>query len=113
MDCLGGNRPRNRVLAVMAAGLSLLIPISAGCQRAPARSAPVSASPAGSLLFRAQELPFLYERGETGEAWPVETTGGGVGLLDYDGDGRLDLFFAQGGSTAAGQRFRTPHPMSC
>ncbi len=42
-------------------------------------------------------MPFAYDRGVTGSAWPVETTGGGVGLLDYDGDGRLDLFFAQGG----------------
>ncbi len=55
------------------------------------------------LVFRAQELPFLYDRGETGSAWPVETTGGGVGLLDYDGDGRLDLFFAQGGPLLPGK----------
>jgi hypothetical protein len=48
------------------------------------------------ITFRAQELPFTYERGESGAAWPVEPTGGGVGILDYDRDGRLDLFFAQG-----------------
>jgi hypothetical protein len=52
---------------------------------------------AAPLVFRAQELPYRYDRGETGAAWPVEVTGGGVGMLDYDGDGRLDLFFAQGG----------------
>ncbi len=55
------------------------------------------------LRFRAQELPFRYERGETGLAWPVETTGGGIGLLDFDGDGRLDLFFAQGGPLESGK----------
>src|SRR5579875_1083453 len=63
---------------------------------------PPSADPS-PLVFRAQELPFRYERGETGAAWPVETTGGGVGILDCDGDGRLDLFFAQGGPLLPGR----------
>ncbi len=72
------------------------------------KAAPSAASP---LRFRVQELPFTYERGETGAAWPVETTGGGVGLLDYDGDGRLDLFFAQGGPLLppGGPRRRVVH----
>src|ERR1700722_15710220 len=87
------------VLLVVASSMLL----SGGCRRpsAPARSLPTAARSAPTstspLRFRAQELPFTYERGETGAAWPVETTGGGVGLLDYDGDGRLDLFFSQGG----------------
>ncbi len=60
------------------------------------------------MIFRAQELPFKYERGETGATWPVETTGGGVGLLDYDGDGQLDLFFCQGGPLRPGEAIATP-----
>jgi hypothetical protein len=52
--------------------------------------------PVGTITFRAQDLPFRYDRGESGLALPVEVTGGGVGMLDYDGDGDLDLFFAQG-----------------
>ena len=72
----------------------------------PARAHTEGAPPVaegGPIAFREQELPFSYDRGETGAAWPVETTGGGVGLLDYDGDGRLDLFFAQGGPLIPGK----------
>jgi hypothetical protein len=95
------------VLASTGAASALL----GGCQRgqeppgAAARAIPIAVPdepPPPALRFRAQELPFRYERGETGAAWPVETTGGGVGLLDFDGDGRIDLFFAQGGPLLAG-----------
>src|SRR5262245_24626873 len=48
------------------------------------------------LVFRAMDVPFRYERGDSGSAWPVEPTSGGVGVADFDGDGLADLFFAQG-----------------
>jgi len=83
--------------AILGAGFSALIIVCSGCRQDTRALAPKAQVAAGPLTFRAEELPFQYARGETGAAWPVETTGGGVGLLDYDGDGRLDIFFAQGG----------------
>ncbi len=42
-------------------------------------------------------LDFVYRNGEQGESLMVESTGGGVGVLDFDCDGRADIFFNQGG----------------
>ncbi|MFM7846709.1 MAG: CRTAC1 family protein [Planctomycetota bacterium] len=39
--------------------------------------------------------------GEAGHAAILESLGGGVALLDFDGDGRLDLFFPRGGTISA------------
>ena len=43
-------------------------------------------------------LAFVYDNGESSIHQLPETAGGGVGLLDYDGDGRLDIYVVQGGT---------------
>ncbi len=42
-------------------------------------------------------IDFVHQSGKTGELWTLEITGAGVGLLDFDGDGLLDIWLVQGG----------------
>jgi tetratricopeptide (TPR) repeat protein len=43
-------------------------------------------------------LRFTFDNGQTFEHLLPETMSGGVGLLDYDGDGRIDVYCVQGGA---------------
>ena len=43
---------------------------------------------------------FTHVNGMVGERWIVETVGAGVGVLDFDGDGLLDIWLVQGGPLA-------------
>ena len=45
-------------------------------------------------------LSFVYRTGKSPERQLPETMGGGVGLLDYDGDGFVDVYLVQGGTFA-------------
>ena len=44
----------------------------------------------------ASTISFRHHASPTAHKYLIETMGGGVGLLDYDGDGFLDIFFTNG-----------------
>lgn len=48
-------------------------------------------------LFRPPGLDFVHRASPTSQKYLLETMGGGVALLDYNGDGLLDVFCVNGG----------------
>jgi enediyne biosynthesis protein E4 len=47
-------------------------------------------------VTQAAKIDFRHEASATSSKYLLETMGGGVALLDYDNDGRLDIFFTNG-----------------
>lgn len=63
-------------------------------------AAPLDRARAGDWfadVTEASGLSFEYDNGMQGEFWFPEIMGAGVGLIDYNGDGLLDIYLVQGG----------------
>jgi thioredoxin-like negative regulator of GroEL len=96
----GGARP-DRTLATADLPVPLSRPTRAATAAAPgAGAAAALATAAGRLRLEdvatQAGVNFAYNPAAKGDMYLGDTMGGGVGLIDYDGDGRLDLYFVNG-----------------
>jgi len=82
------HKPTSRTL-----GITLLLAFTASQLRA----APPDSSP---IYFELQKIPFHLENDETPGKNAPEAMAGGVAIFDYNGDGRPDIFFANGANIA-------------
>src|SRR5262245_41812160 len=72
----------------------IVIPSLAVCLWAGATRSP-------SIHFTLKSLPVTLENGETPRRYAPETMAGVVAIFDYDNDGNLDLYFANGAELPA------------
>ena len=93
--------PARSVLCGLLAALAVAGCGSGGFPTTP-REEEAAARQVGPAFFRDvtadSGISFTCRNGEEADQYTIlESLGGGVGLLDYDGDGRLDVYLVQGG----------------
>jgi len=62
-----------------------------------------SGKPLFSDITQESGITWSHFSGESNDRFLIETMGGGVGFLDYDGDGLQDIVFVNGGETPNGK----------
>lgn len=99
------NRRRVAVVVGLVAVAAVVGWALSGTDQPAAEQVPADPPAAGPPWFRDVTAPsgldLAYRNGEEADRYSIlESLGGGVGVLDYDGDGRYDLFFPAGGGFA-------------
>jgi enediyne biosynthesis protein E4 len=82
----------------------VLVLLASACRKQeavkPAAALPPRPTPVPASRFeekaKAMGIRFTHVNGARGDKWMPETMGGGVAVLDYDGDGKPDLLFVSG-----------------
>ena len=100
MSCLASIPIARRYPGGLPGALLLAVLALAGCEgrrKASGTEKPAQPAPATRVVFtdvtRASGIGFVHNSGAYGRKYLPETMGSGVAFLDYDGDGRQDLFF--------------------
>ena len=68
----------------------------AGSEKSPKNDDHPASAPDGPIRFSYQGIDFTLDSDETPERHAPETMAGGVAIFDYNNDGFLDIFFANG-----------------
>ena len=103
LDRLARAEAARRGAATLAGVLADLGPSPDPSRARPAAAVSTGPAPAFSDDAEAVGLRFRYDAGASKERQIPETMGTGLGLLDYDGDGWLDVYATQGGPFPPGR----------
>ncbi len=90
--CSTDSPPSPKTLAKKNTGPSPAVPQFQRARDATKKLSSIQFTP----VAKAAGVDFTYYGGPSPERYMTEQNGGGVALLDFDGDGQLDIFFANG-----------------
>jgi enediyne biosynthesis protein E4 len=92
---IGGSQVRQ---AISFAIIFLLVGQNLGQSSAPENHSPPNAPTGGRFVDVTEKIGIHFKQAAspTSKKYLLETMGSGVALFDYDNDGRLDIFFANG-----------------
>ncbi len=93
--------PQSGCVRTFKASLAVLLLLTTGCKEEVNKVRPVvRGKDASSARFieksAAAGITFQHTDGSTGEYYIVETLASGVGLIDFNNDGHLDIYFLNG-----------------
>ena len=102
-------RPSPKSCAAACSGLAAALLVALALS---GRFAPPSSTPSCAIQLRdvtdQTGIAFIHTDGSTGQRYIVETVTAGLALLDYDGDGYIDVYFLNGAPLAGAEVAAAP-----